>query len=181
MGELGALVIIDVWIKWLIGKPKNKYLYWLGVDLYRIPYFNIIVHRIASILFRKTERKKHWAFREMKTILENSMYLILALEENIDFSYDDIDESKKKFEGLGKYFGHIYAHDSDFENPKMEYWNMHTFSNKTIEISKIALLKTNESYSANDILICMINNNIKYVEDNCPFLKEYLKFINEKK
>lgn len=28
MGDKGALVIMDVWIKWLIVKPKNNYIYY---------------------------------------------------------------------------------------------------------------------------------------------------------
>jgi len=58
---------------------------------------------------------------------------------------------------------------------------MHTFSNKIIETSKLSLLKVNDSYSANDILINMINSNIQYVKDYCPYLIEYLKYINTKR
>ena len=31
VGDKGALVIMDSWIKWLIAKPKSNLIYWIGV------------------------------------------------------------------------------------------------------------------------------------------------------
>ncbi len=174
IGDKGALVIIDVWIKWLIAKPKNKLLYQLGIILYNIPYFNIFVHKLAKILFKETKKKKYWACSEMKKILENSVYLVLDLKENEDFCYKDIDELKKKSKFASKYFKHIYSNDSDFLNSKMEYWNMHTFSNKNIEVDKIALLKMNNEYSVNEILKYIASKNKEYIKDNLELLNYYL-------
>ena len=56
---------------------------------------------------------------------------------------------------------------------KMEYWNMHTYSNKLIEFEKISLLKDKNEYSASKILANLIKNNILYVKENLPFLYEY--------
>lgn len=56
---------------------------------------------------------------------------------------------------------------------KMEYWNMHVYSNKLIEFEKISLLKDKNEYSASKILANLIKNNILYVKENLPFLYEY--------
>jgi hypothetical protein len=181
MGDNGALVIMDVWLKWLIAKPKNNQLYWLGAWLLRIPFFPKIFHSLISNSYRKSKKKRNWAFRRLETILDNSVYLVLDLKENIDFSFDDVDEAKQLFKFSTKYVESVFAHDSDVNNHQVEYWNMHTFSNKVIETSKLSLLKINESYSANDILLNMINTNIQYVKDNCLYLVEYLNYITTKK
>ncbi len=68
--------------------------------------------------------------------------------------------------------------ESDVEDIAMEYWNMHTYSDKAIDKNKISLLKVNNNYSASDVLIYMANKNNQYVIEKCPFLYEYLKFIN---
>ena len=180
MGDKGALVIMDVWLKWLIVKPKSNLIYWIGANLLKIPYFPKFMHKIISSSNKKNKRKHLWAYKKLNMILDNSVYLIMDLEENIDFSFDDVDEAKVIFKRAPKYIRSVYAHDSDFHNPIIEYWNMHTFSNKIIETSKPSLLKTKDSYSANDILIDMINSNIQYVKDYCPYLIEYLKYINTK-
>lgn len=39
---------------------------------------------------------------------------------------------------------------------KMEYWNMHVYSNKLIEFEKISLLKDKNEYSASKILANLI-------------------------
>lgn len=56
---------------------------------------------------------------------------------------------------------------------KMEYWNMHVYSNKLIEFEKISLLKDKNEYSASKILANLIKSNILYVKENLPFLYEY--------
>lgn len=39
---------------------------------------------------------------------------------------------------------------------KMEYWNMHVYSNKLIEFEKISLLKDKNEYSTSKILANLI-------------------------
>ena len=63
----------------------------------------------------------------------------------------------------------------------MEYWNMHTYSNKTINPQKISLLKHNDNYDANNILISIIEKDIKYIKNNYEFLYEYYIYIQSLK
>ncbi|MEI3395682.1 MAG: hypothetical protein V8R82_08390 [Clostridia bacterium] len=51
----------------------------------------------------------------------------------------------------------------------MEYWNMHTYSNKVIDSSKISLLKDKDEYSTSKILKQLIDDNILYVKQNLDF------------
>lgn len=178
MGDKGALVIMDVWLKLLIAKPINTYIYWFGAWLLRFKYFPKVFHKTIIKNNQNSMKKKQWAFRKLKTILDNSVYLILDLKENEDFSFNDIDEAKQLFRASSKYVDSIYACDSDFNDPKIEYWNMHTFSNKVIDKNKISLLKINDQFSSNEIIKYLANKNKAYVENNCKLLNEYLTFLD---
>ena len=45
----------------------------------------------------KNIKKHNKVYEKMKCILENSVFLILDLKENIDFDYSDIDEVKNTY------------------------------------------------------------------------------------
>ncbi|MEG1705762.1 MAG: hypothetical protein RR290_04235 [Clostridia bacterium] len=173
MGDKGALTIMDVWLKWLIGKPKWNLIYWIGAYLLKIKFFPKIIHEVIISNNEKSKNKCNWAYRKLKSILDSSMYLVLNLEENLDFSFNDIDEVKKLSNYPINIIKDMYAYDSDILNDKMEYWNMHTFVNKKIETEKILVLKHNDSLKASEIVKYLIEQNIKYVKKNCKRLYEY--------
>lgn len=177
IGDKGALVIMDSWLKWLVAKPKSNLIYWIGAYLLNVPFFPKFIHKIIMTCNQKNKNKYIWAYRELNNILKNSIYLILNLEENIDFSYSDIDEVKYFSNFPKSYISSLYAHDSDINDAKAEYWNMHTFSNKIIDIGKISLLKYKNNYSADIILKFLIEKNLKYVKENCMLLYNYYVFI----
>lgn len=111
----------------------------------------------------------------MKTILENSCFLVLDLEEDVDFSYKDIDEVKaQKFNR--KLLKTVYAKQNKMNSKKMDYWNMHTFSNVTISPNKISLIKLNDSYHCIDILLWMIKNTKIDLKTLAPYLYEFLDY-----
>ncbi len=60
----------------------------------------------------------------------------------------------------------------------MEYWNMHTYSNKVIEKSKISLLKNGDNFSANEIIKTLANKNKDFIKVNCKLLNDYLMFLD---
>lgn len=115
----------------------------------------------------------------MKYILENSVFLILDLEERIDFDYSDIDEVKNTY--YESFLKLLYPSNSNLKDNKMEYWNMHTYSNKIINPQKIALLKNKNNYEANNILVSIIEKNIEYIKNNYEFLYEYYTYIQSSK
>lgn len=95
--------------------------------------------------------------------------MVLKLEENIDFDYNDTDEVKAQ-SFPRKFLKNIYKYGSDVNNKKMESWNMHTYTDKLIETEKIFLLKHNDVYIAQDILKYLIDNNYEFVKNNCKLL-----------
>lgn len=124
----------------------------------------------------KNIKKRNKVYKKMKYILDNSIFLILDLEENIDFDYNDIDEVKNTY--YSSFLKLLYPNDSNLKDPKIEYWNMHTYSNKIIEAEKISLLRKNNNSNANDILINIIERNMKYIQDNHEFLYEYYVYVH---
>lgn len=180
MGYKGALVIMDSWIKWLIAKPKCNLIYWIGAYLLKVKYFPKIIHKTIISSNKKSNKKVNWSYEKLKSILDNSVYLVLDLEENVDFSFSDIDEVKAYSHYPISYIQSLYAYDSNVSDSKMEYWNMHTFSNKIISPSKISLLKYKTSYKASEIIKYLIEHNIEFVKNSCTTLYNYYNYIYDK-
>lgn len=172
-GIEASLIIMDIWINWLILKPKNKYIYRIGAFLLERNF----PKEIYVFLFNKwknSDRKLNYACQKLNDILEESIYLVLDLKENIDFSYTDLDEVKSsKFPNvILKYF---YDNRSDIKRKTLEKWNMHTYINKTISREKISVLKYKEEYNAKKLLFYFIENKLDFVKENCKLLYYYYK------
>ncbi len=167
---------MDVWLKWLTAKcGVNKFIYWLGTTYMRCPF---CIKSLPNIIVKKNlnnERKRYKIYNSMKDILDNSVFLILNLEENVDFDYNDIDEVKERY--YDSFLKMLYTKNSNFLDKRMEYWNMHTISNKYIEKEKIQILCNTSDYKASVILKYLIENNMEYVKINCDFLNEYYNYI----
>lgn len=178
-GEKGIITIMDVWLRWLTGKiSTSKWKYWFGTTIYmRLPFcIKSIPNRMVEKSLSSKE-KRLLAYAKLKDILDHSVFLILDLEENIDFDYDDIDEVKNTY--YESFLKLLYPSSSNLKDKKMEYWNMHTYSNKTIKPEKISLLKYQADSIANHILISIIEKNIEYVKMNCEFLYEYYLYTQD--
>ncbi len=176
VGTKGALVIMDTWLKWLVARPISNVIYYIGAFLLKVPFFPKIIHKVI-IRLNKNRVKYRWAYKKLKKILDNSVYLVLDLEENIDFHYNDFDEVKKYNHYPQSILKDVYAIDSDVLDPKMEYWNMHTISNETIEPRKIRILKFNDEICASIILKYLIEENADFVKDKCRLLHQYYEYI----
>lgn len=188
VGEDGVFSIFDSWIRWLIAKrltdlPGEKAdipFYRFCTFIMRLPLIRYLVaffvNLVVWIEFR-IKPVKVKSFKLMKEILDNSCFLILDLEDGIDFSYKDIDEVKaQNFDR--KLLKNVYAKQNKMSSKKMDYWNMHTFSNKSIAPTKITLLKLNESYCCMDILLYMIKNTKTNLKILSPYLYEFLNYYN---
>lgn len=174
VGEKNTLIIMDVWLMWLLSRPKNQMNYKLGAYFMTKPYFPKFIYDIIFGIWHKSERKLEKAFKELDEILLSSVFLVLDLEEKIDFDYEDYDEVKVQ-NFPRRMMKNIYKYGSDLDNPKMELWNMHTYSNKVIEKEKITLLKYKDSYDAKRIIQYLALQHKEFVEENCDLLKIYLR------
>lgn len=98
-GEKGIITIMDVWLRWLTAKiSAGKFKYWFGTVIYmRFPF---CIKAIPNSMVKKSltsKKKRFMAYSKMKEILKESIFLILDLEEKMDFDYNDIDEVKKTY------------------------------------------------------------------------------------
>lgn len=57
IGDKGALIIMDAWLKWLITRPKNKYIYRLGAYLMTKSYFPKFIFDIFFHFYYKNKNK----------------------------------------------------------------------------------------------------------------------------
>ena len=180
IGDKGALVIMDSWLKWLVAKPMSNFIYYIGAFLLKVPFFPKIIHKIIMKM-NQNKKKYKWSYKKLKEILDQSVYLVLDLEEKIDFNYDDVDEVKKFSHFPSSFIESLYAYDSNILDETMEYWNMHTLSNKVIEPNKIHILRLKNQTQASEILKILIEKNIEFVKENCCLLYEYYKYHYVKK
>lgn len=186
IGPKGVFSIFDSWIKWLIAKrltdlPGQKAdipFYRFCTFIMRLPLIHYLVAFVVNLVVWfefKFKPFKIKSFKIMKDILDNSCFLILDLKEEVDFSYKDIDEVKaQRFNR--KLLKTLYAKQNKMSSKKMDYWNMHTFSNASIDPNKISLLKLNNSYCCTDILIWMIKNTKLDLKVLSPYLYEFLNY-----
>ena len=176
IGEKNALIIMDVWLKWLMSRPKNKYIYRLGAYFMKQSYFPKFIYDVIFKFYHESNKKFIMACDTLKEILDNSCYLVLGLEENVDYDFEDVDEVKKQAFPR-RFLKGVYKYNSDLNSTKMEYWNMHTYSNKVIEPQKIKLLKFQQDISAEKILKYLIDKNFDYVKENLELLYKYYNYI----
>ena len=175
-GGTGILTLMDVWLRWLTSKfGISNQIYCLGTFYMRMPLCIKCIPNYVVSKFLKSKNKRIKVFNQLKNILDNCVFLILDLEENVDFDYNDLDEVKETY--YESFLKLLYPSVSDLKDKKMEYWNMHTYSNKVIDSSKISLLKDKDEYSASKILKQLIDDNILYVKQNLDFLYEYYNYF----
>lgn len=173
IGFDNTLILMDAWIKWLVLRPKSNFLYRCGAYFMTKSYFpKIIVDKIFKTWIKNENRTKN-ACEKLDIILKNSVFLVLDLKENVDFSYEDIDEVKNQKFSRNQ-LEYIYTYGNDINDVTVERWNMHTFSDKIIEKNKISILKHNGLYTAKDMIMYMLNKtDIDPYE--LPFLNYYIK------
>ena len=150
-GRTGIITIIDVWLRWLTANYGFcRFIYGLGTFYMRLPFcFESIPNYVVNKSLQ-SKKKRFKVYKQMQKILDDSVFLVLDLENNIDFSYDDIDEVKDTY--YESFLKMLYPNFSDLKDKKIEYWNMHTYSNKKIDAHKVSVLKIDNLCSASVIL-----------------------------
>lgn len=186
MGITNSLVLMESWLRWLMakslsdmpGKSLDKPMYKLATTLLKLKIFQPLLTFVVKCEL-KSKIIRYREFKRLKQILDNSIYFSLDLEYYSDFSLNDIDEVKKgKFD---RKLLKLMYNKSNVEDEFMEYWNMHTYSGKTIIPEKIHLLKLGDSYKASDILEYMRQNTNIKIKRDLPYLYEYFKWLEKNK
>ncbi len=170
------LILFDCWINVCEKYPHIPGAFNLGT---KIRGKNRFSKFIINVYFKWTEiNKLHRivAYKYFDWFLKSYILLNTDIKEDVDFSFNDIDEIKAK--GYDKDYlikaGYSLKY-SDLDSIKMDRWNLHTFSNHGIAISKIKKCTINNSYNMSDILNYAIHNTKLNIEDICPVLYRYLK------
>ncbi len=170
-GSKGILVLMDVWIKWLVLRPRSNFIYGTGAYLMQRRWFPKIIIDILWGNWIRNEKRIKKACKKLYGILNESVFLNLCLEKGIDYKEDDYDEVKLR--GFRRsWLEYVYSYDEGLINKQMDYWNMHTITGKVIEFSKIKIVKINDEMNANEILKYIIKNT-DYDLRELPFLTKY--------
>lgn len=182
VGMTNSLILMESWIRWLIaksgadmpGQKLDKPVYKFATWLLKIKIFQPILTAFVKYEL-KSKKIRIKQYKNLKEILDNSIYLSLDLEYYSDYSLNDIDEVKNG--NFDKKLLRLMYKIGNVEDDYMEYWNMHTYSKKAIEPDKIHLLKINDSYKASDILEYMRQNTEIKIKRDLPFLYGYFKWL----
>lgn len=182
MGITNSLVLMESWLRWLIakslsdmpGEKLDKPVYKFATWLLKIKLFQPILTFVVKCEL-KSKKIRLKQYKNLKNILDNSIYLSLDLEYYSDYSLNDIDEVKNG--NFDKKLLSLMYNKSNVFDEYMEYWNMHTLSGKNIEPEKIHLLKIDNSYKASDILEYMRKNTEIKIKRDLPFLFGYFKWV----
>ncbi len=182
IGTTNSLVLMESWLRWLIakslsdmpGEKLDKPVYKLATNLLKIKMLQPLLTFVVKCEF-KSKKIRLKEYKNLKNILDNSVYLSLDLEYFSDYSLNDIDEVKNG--NFDKKLLELMYNNSNVNDEYMEYWNMHTYSDKQIEPEKIHLLKIGDSYCASDILEYMRKNTEIKIKRDLPFLYGYFKWL----
>ena len=182
VGITNSLILMESWIRWLIakslsdmpGKKFDKPVYKFATWLLKIKILQPILTFVVKCEL-KSKAIRIRQYKNLKNILDNSIYLSLDLEYYSDYSLNDIDEVKNG--NFDKKLLSLMYNKSNVYDEYMEYWNMHTYSGKQIGPEKIHLIKVGDSYKASDILEYMRKNTEIKIKRDLPFLYGYFKWL----
>lgn len=165
-GLEGVLEAWDVWLKWRADRLYNPYYQEENKEIRETIENGIATEEekhkyyfkceqwekeLISGEYKEDKEKLDFLYEfQIDEMLANNYYA-LDLKEGEEFSFDDVDESKRKKIAIKdnpnemtqyKMFKEMYGNYSNFESTKVDKWNMHTFLGKkmTIEPNRIKQL-----------------------------------------
>ena len=172
------LILFDCWInvyKKVPLLPKLNLTYGLGSKVMRSKYFPMFLVDFYFMIIRNSKRHKKYAYEVFDKLLTECILLSLDIQENIDFSFSDIDQIKARGYRKRHLIELGYSEKySDMNSNKMDNWNLHTLSDKGISPNKLKLCYINDSTSIRDILNFILENTELNLKDICPNLYDYL-------
>lgn len=169
------LILFDCWLNVIIVYPHIPGMYNLGCFFIKYKWFPKIIATSYFKYAKFNKFHKYVAYKYFDNFLKNRILLNIDLEENKDFSFDDIDQIKaKKYNKKYLIEAGYSLKYSDLETIKMDKWNLHTFSNVGVSKEKIKLCYVNDSYKMKDIFNYALKNTKLDLKDMCPILYDYL-------
>lgn len=173
------LILFDSWItvyKHMPLIPNFKITYGLGSKAMRSKYFPSFLIDIYFFFIKNSKRHKNYAYKIFNEQISKCILLNLNIQENVDFSFSDIDEIKSQGYRKRHLIELGYSEKySNMNSNKMDRWNLHTKSNKGIPSAKLKLCQINNSSNIKDIIKFAIQNTNLNLLDTCPVLDDFLK------
>lgn len=172
------LILFDCWInvyKKVPLLPNLKITYGLSSKAMRSKYFPMFLVDFYFMIIKNSKRHKKYAYKIFDKLLDECVLLHLDIEENVDFSFSDVDQIKSRGYRKKHLIELGYSEKySDMNSNKMDNWNLHTQSNKGINPSKLKLCCISNSSSIRDIFNYILENTKLDLKDMCPVLYDYL-------
>lgn len=184
----GLLQNLDVWIKYKFHRAFNEV---DGYDFYKGKQIKerkkLIEEWLDEFLskdYLKDEEKKEKVFEKIYEGIKTQKYLLLNLEEEIDFKYDDIDEIKKynlKEKNKGNPTRYLYAKEmygnySNIDSIIVDKWNMHTLVNHEISKEKISKIITKDGKDDALSILQYVYINYRKKDDKYDILDDFMKY-----
>lgn len=170
------LCLFDCWINVCEKYPHIPGMFGLGTKIMKYKWFP---KAIINSYFKYTEHNKlhlFVAYKYFDMFLKKYILLNLDIKEGIDFSFDCIDEIKNKDYHKEYLIKGGYSEEySNLESKVADKWNLHAFSNHTIDSDKIKICNIDGSCEMINILKYTLANTTLNVEKVCPVLYKYLQ------
>lgn len=209
-GLEGALETWDVWLKWRANRLYSPYWQEENKDIIekiendtateqeKKEYYykaNLWNEEFSSGKYREDKEKMAFLFDFQIDEMLASNYYLLDLKEGEEFSFDEIDVKKEanlkrkdRPNDIGyKIFQEMYGQYSDFDNAKVDKWNMNTFLGKKITIEPDRIKQLTLQNGKNDVLSIIEYLYDKYKEitpkdEQVKFdlLDSYMEYAKEK-
>lgn len=174
------LILFDCWINVYKKAPLlPEITHKLGVIAMCSKYFPMCLVDLYFKTIKNSKRHKNYAYKIFDKLLEECVLLKLDIHEGEDFSLDDIDEIKSSSYRRRHLveLGYSSAY-SDVNSNEMDKWNLHTFSDRKVDNSKIKLCFINNQNNIKDIFLFALKNTKLYLKNVCPVLYDYMETRN---
>ena len=210
-GIEGALETWDVWLKWRSNRLFNPYYQKENKNIkdsiengtaseeekreyyYKCEQWN---RELISGAYKDDKEKLKFLYKFQMDEMSASNYYALDLIEGKEFSFDEVDESKRKnlsikdnpkYSTRYKMFEEMYGPYSDLESDKVDKWNMHTILGKQVTVEPERIKQLVLSNGKNDVLSVVQFLYEKYKEITpkehqvqFDLLDDYMEYVKEK-
>ncbi len=209
-GIEGALETWDVWLKWRANRLFNPYYQKENQGIrdaiengtaseqekheyyYKCEQWN---KELLSGAYKEDKEKLEFLYEFQMDEMSASNYYTLDLIKGEEFTYNEVDESKRKNIEKKDYpnrrleyemFKEMYGSYSDFDTLKVDKWNMHTILGKQITIRPDRIKQLTTPDGRNDVLsvVEFLYDKYKQItpkEEQVQFdlLDKYMEYVKE--
>lgn len=193
---ISTLQGIDTWLKWIMNNIyAGKYTNIEQLDVYKglsdeekeIKQYEWFLEFLNKDYLKDTKKKENLFETVYKSVSEK-IYLVLDIQEGVDYSSDDIDYPKrrsidKKDAGDDTFYlftREFYGSYSDADSPKVDSWNMHTKNGTTIPADRIRLLTDSNGNTDMLHVIMEMYDLCNNVDKKTELLDDFMEYVKQR-